>query len=689
MPEGRQTQKRERAPHASLAPIRAEDSPAQKAERWRRRLQHVRVRTKIVVPMVILAVAPAMFVGIFTITSSGSSLREAAIRRVEFDAASKARAVQEFLQTAVEDVRILTQMGSLRDLAGVGSSGAAERMAVLRGVAEQDLLIFARGKRAYYQVRYLDGVGREVVRLNISDGRPTVLPPERLQDKSDRYYVQEALALAPGLIYISAMDLNIEHGRIEVPRCGVVRIAGSVRGSKGQERGLVVINIYADFILSLLGPLPHATEAWLVDDEGIYLGYVGESHERRDLYRLTNQRRLSSDFSEQEVSAILQPRSGRSVIDTGGAFLASARVVSDTGASNREWILLIAYPRAPIDIPIRRLTVLLSAVMAFTVAVAGALGILMGSYLARPIASLRRATRQIAAGDLSKHVQITTGDELEGLAGDFNAMTERLRDAHDRLSAWNEELEREVARQTDDLHRLQTGLARADKLASIGQMTAGVMHEVGNPLAAIKTKIQVAQEDGSLCTACRKLVEEILGEVDRLVMFLRSFSRLTRIGDVRMDEVWLADVVEGVETLVAAELRKRGMSMVVESDEDVPRIRGDAVQLRQLLINLILNAMEASRRGGEIRVNVRRQATTDPQDDRGAAVIEVVDRGVGIPEDIRARIWDQFFTTRPEGTGLGLSICRRIVEDHGGTIRIESQLGRGTVVRMTIGGQCR
>ncbi len=650
---------------------------------WRRRLQHVRVRTKIVVPMVILAVVPAIFVGLFTISSVRTALRTTAIQRLEFDAASRVRAISEFLEGVRRDLRFISELTPVRDLTGAMGSFTAEQVDDSRRVAERELAIFAQGKRAYYQVRYLDDTGDEVIRLNIDKGQVEIVSPERLQDKGNRYYVREALALEPGQIYVSPMDLNVEQGQVELPYRGVVRYAARVRGSDGRGCGLVVINLYADYVLSLLAPLPVGAEAWLVDQDGTYLGYVGESEARRKLFRLGQGRRLSQDFSPDEASAILGHRRAHSILDTSGAFVSSIRIEPGDGTEGR-WTLLVAYPRAPIDAPIRHLTVFLSIVLTFAVLAAGVLGVLTGSYLARPIMRLRRATREIAAGDLSRRVDVTTGDELEGLASDFNAMTKRLLEARARVSAWNEKLEQEVARQTDDLHQLQTALARADKMASIGQMTAGVMHEVGNPLAAIKTKIQVAEEDGDLCSNCQSLCSEVLMEVDRLTMFLRSFSRLGKGREPCMEMVSVAEVVQGVTTLVTPELRRRGISLRVAPRAETPTIRGDVEQLRHLLMNLILNAMEASSHGDEVLVDVRAlPSNVEEQAPAGGVRIEVIDRGSGIPPEIVDRIWDPFFTTRSEGTGLGLSICRRIVEDHRGTIQVRSDPANGTVVTLT------
>ncbi len=645
---------------------------------WRRRLQNFPVRTKIVVPLVGLAIIPAFLVGVFAITRTRSVMREATAQRLKFDATAKAAALQGFLRAVEHDLDFLARNAEIRELAQAEASGQRERVAVLRKEVEDELLVFCQGKRAYYQVRYLNGQGHEVVRLNAQRGEPRVVPLEKLQDKSRRYYVREALALEPGEIYVSPMDLNIEHGTTEEPFRGVVRYAAGVVGLDGTGRGLVVINVYADHILSLIGPPPHGAEAWLVGPQGTYLGYAGSSHERRSLYRLDKQRRVSEDYGPKAVAAILGDQGG-AAIQTAEHFLAFCPFTLQSGRTDRRWVLLIAHPRAPLERPARQLTVFLGATLAMVLAVAGVSGILIGSYLARPIANLRKATRRIAQGDLDQRVQVTTCDEFEELATDFNLMTERLREARHRLAAWNEDLEREVARKTEALHRLQTGLARADKMASIGQMTAGVVHEVGNPLAAIKTKIQVAEEDGHLCQRCQALLSDVLGEVDRLAVFLRSFSRLGRLREPQMQRASLDEIVREVVALIGAELGRRGLRLTVESASEAPLIRGDPGQLRQLLINLVLNAAEASDRGGVISVRLQ-QVPPRPEatGHRGTVRVVIEDRGAGIPAELADKIWDPFYTTRPDGTGLGLAICRQIVTDHGGRIDLQSSPGEGT-----------
>ncbi|MBI1367138.1 MAG: HAMP domain-containing protein [Planctomycetes bacterium] len=639
----------------------------------KKRLQHVSLHTKIIVPMVALAIVPVMIVGGFSITRMRGVLQELVVQRVVFDTESKAQQLQAYLQSIRQDLRFLSQLDIVRELAdAAANTGAAP--AALRANVERQLVIFSQGKRAYYQVRYLTDAGREVVRLDVDGGAPRVVAEPNLQNKGPRYYVQQLLATEPGEIYVSPMDLNIEHGQVEVPHRGVVRLGIRVAGTDGQWRGMLVVNVFADYILSLIGPLPGSIEAWLLDEEGAYLGGVKTDDPRLSL---ETRRSLSADYAPPEVALILGAQHQAQTIRTQLSIVTAASLTVDPREPQQRWILLMLRPRHLLEAPIRFLTVTLGVVIGLVTVTASVVGLFVGWYVVRPITALRRTTRQIAEGDLSRRVHIETGDEIESLADDFNRMAKHLCESRDHLAAWNDKLAQEVTRQTEHLRRLQSGLAQSDKLASIGQMTAGIMHEIGNPLAAIKTKIQVAEWAGELPEAQRELVHEVLEEVNRLTLFLRSFSRLGRLSEPRMASVGLAEVVQGVITLVEPELRCRGIDIHVEQPPQAVWLHCDANQLRQVVINLVLNAADAMSGGGSVLVRMRRART--PTDTAPGIVIEVVDHGPGIDPQVVEQIWDPFFTTKPDGTGLGLATCRRIVEDHRGTIQVHSTPGQGTI----------
>lgn len=650
---------------------------------WQAFLQHVGIRTKVIVPIAGLTVASTLAIGLLTLSHMQRSLQDQVLQRIRFDTVSKAQVMETFLRDLHRDLRVLSQAPFIQQLAAADARGAADEVARLRTLVERELSIFSQGRSGYQHLRYLNSEARELLHLDADLSLRRLVPVENLEETADEFYSDAAFALEPGQVYLSSVELDVESG---AGTSSMLRCATPVVWETGRKRGLLVVDVDPGYFFSLVGTLPSGVEAWLFDQKGMYLGYVGESQEKKTKYAMAEMRSISADFSPENAAVLLDTTSSQPTIETGESLLSLAPIRFDAGTAQRRWTLMIAHPIAPVHAPVRQATVLLWFVVIFVIAVAANIGIIIGHYVAQPLAVLRGATREIAAGDLSRRVEITTGDEIEGLATDFNSMADRLRDAQQRLSAWNESLRREVQRQTAQMRQLQTGLARADKLASIGQMTRSIMHEVGNPLAAIKTKIQVAEESRTLNPGDRAILPDVLREVDRLSAVLRSFSRLGRPREPVFDAVSLDGVVHGVTGLVTPELKRNGINLRVMTGENVPTVRGDADQLRQLLINLILNAAEASPDGGEIVVRVRRDAHGPGADGSHGARIEIEDHGMGISPENLPRIWDPLFTTKPEGTGLGLAICRKIVEDHGGTLEVESRREEGTVVTILFPG---
>ncbi|MDP7398674.1 MAG: ATP-binding protein [Lentisphaeria bacterium] len=655
------------------------------ANTWQRRVQNVRLRTKIIVPMIVLTILPTVTIGYFAISRMRQTLHENAIQAIKFDTVSKARAVERFFDSVQQDLDFLSQLSELRGMIAAKHLGIPSQVTAMRLPLEEKFLVFSQGRDAYYQIRYLDLLGQEVVRINIIDGGAEIVPTAQLQNKQDRYYVLTGLVLNPGETYISPMDLNIEDGKVERPERGVVRFVTAVAGQDGQGAGLLVLNVYSDYLLTLIGPLAPDAEAWLLDHEGQYLGYIGDRNRNTEEYGLAAQRRIADDYSPAQTAEIMHVDDRSIAVETKTAFISSYPILLAHTPTQpaRRFTLMVSRPRGPVETPIQRLTAVSSAALFVVMVVAGVLGVMITRYLTRPILRLREATRAIAAGDLDR-VDVSTNDEIEELADDFNAMAEQLREAHTRLSAWNVRLEKEVQSKTEDLQRLQGGLARADKLASIGQMTAAVMHEIGNPLAAIKASIQVAEEDDTICEECREVMRDITAQVDRLASFLHSFSRLSRLREPVFEDVDIGEIAQGVVNLVTPDLRRRNVSLSLKDEGTSFPLTGDVHQLQQLLINLILNAGEASPADSKVvvRIYARPPGTslTEPR-----TCVEVTDQGTGIEPAVAELIWDPFFTTKPEGTGLGLAICRKIVSDHGGDIALSNHSNGGTTVTVTFG----
>lgn len=224
-------------------------------------------------------------------------------------------------------------------------------------------------------------------------------------------------------------------------------------------------------------------------------------------------------------------------------------------------------------------------------------------------------------------------------------------------------------------------LWQASKLATMGELAASVAHELNNPLATIALRSELLIEQLSGDDGPRNSAEIILAEVERMADLVNNLLHFSRRSHRQISTVNVAEEIANSVSFISYYLRNRNVEVLSEFAHGVPTIQADRQQLRQLFLNLLTNAADAMPKGGKLIT----RTSTAPINSSECVRIEFIDSGTGIAPDHIERIWDSFFTTKTEGkgTGLGLAICRRIVEEHGGTIEIESELGQGTTVRMT------
>ncbi len=236
----------------------------------------------------------------------------------------------------------------------------------------------------------------------------------------------------------------------------------------------------------------------------------------------------------------------------------------------------------------------------------------------------------------------------------------------------------ENARLYENLKESQDTLRRADRLSSLGLLTAGLAHEIRNPLVAIRTFTQLLPErydDAEFREGFQGLA---LKEVDRicgLITDLLSFARPSKPNVAPED---MSDVVEGIARILENQAKERAVEIVRDFGANLPKVWIDREQMKQVFMNLILNAIQAMKEAGSIVISTRIYSRNQAGEAGEFVQVEIRDSGIGIPEENLEHIFDPFFTNKDEGSGLGLSISHQIVQEHGGYITVESKLGKGT-----------
>lgn len=290
----------------------------------------------------------------------------------------------------------------------------------------------------------------------------------------------------------------------------------------------------------------------------------------------------------------------------------------------------------------------------------------------RPVQQLVRHSAQVAEGNLDARVQVASNDELGELSEAVNTMTESLEKARGELSEWTGTLERKVEERSREIKEMEAHLHRSEKLASLGNLVAGIAHEINNPLTGVLLYSSILNRDERLDPGLKPDIERVISETRRCADIVKQLLEFSREAVPRKEMVSLNAILDKVTALFQQLPEFCDVVIDQRYDRHLPEVYTDPGQIQQVFVNLFVNAGHAMPDGGCLTI------ITSLSGDRGYVRAEIVDTGCGIPEEHLNSIFDPFYTTKSEGTGLGLSISYGIVENNGGTIEVASEVGRGS-----------
>jgi len=309
-----------------------------------------------------------------------------------------------------------------------------------------------------------------------------------------------------------------------------------------------------------------------------------------------------------------------------------------------------------------------------------------------PIKALKNGTERLSDGELGYQIQVQSHDEVGDLAHSFNDMSLQLRSANEEIVTWAKTLEDRVDEKTRELKRAHDHVLHVEKMASIGKMAAVVAHEVNNPLSGILTYAKLlrkwvgsGQAEHEKRDEAMQCLELIAAESRRCGDLVKNLLVLSRTAPMNVEPTDLQAVIDRCLLLVRHQLEMAGIHLQVQLADDLPRVPCDPAQMEQVLLALIMNAVDAMPRGGNLWIEA------GMSDDEMEVKIQVRDDGVGIAPDVLSQIFEPFLTTKESGhgVGLGLAISRGIMERHNGHIDVASELGRGTTFTVTLPAQVR
>ncbi|HEY4619334.1 MAG TPA: ATP-binding protein [Nitrospirota bacterium] len=609
------------------------------------------IRTKFVIILLIIGLLPLLIgTTIYLTTSKNERISE-----------KEHRLLQELshVSFAIESIFLKAQTNLLL---------AAESPAFFRYFTERK----RRADREYEQVKTLrqlqllfpeaisvtaftDVAGNEITKVVVKQ----IASHEKLSSIINAPFYVPGLSQPPGGVYQGEPYLNRETNRWVIPFVAPVH-------DKGKIMGLLYFDLNLEYFSEKLKwNLSSGNHAFLLGRSGKILAQtiiaIGETAGLPNISYLDQ-----SPLFHRILGNILRGDSGAERFTTtkGRDYLVSYQPIPSS-----VWSILVLTPYResfqdilPLDQFLLIFLVTFVLIIIFT--------FYMGKKFSDPVKDVVTGTQIIASGDFTYRIKTNLNDELGELARSFNKMAEYLQKTY------------------QDLKSASAQLTQSAKLAAVGELAAGVAHELNQPLMVIRGHAQELLDEVSVpekITKDLKLIEKQTGRMMRIIDHLRAFARQS---SGAFEPVNLNNTINDSFTLISQQLKNNNIEIIKELDDSIPRIWGDPNKLEQVFLNLMTNSKDAMEDMGHGKLTVKTQPVLDKTSNENrkvtGALVLFSDTGAGIANDIIDKVFDPFFTTKEvgKGTGLGLSISYSILEDHGGSITAESNEGAGTTFRL-------
>ena len=553
-------------------------------------------------------------------------------------------AIDRDLQDVISD---LTFLGRHNEATGIFQNDNADAREAL---AEQ-FRVFSKQKGKYHQIRVLDEIGQEIVRVNYGNGAPVATGETRLQNKSDRYYFNITWGLDSRVVYVSPFDLNVEHGEIENPQVPMVRFGTLMFDTDGRKRGVLLLNYLGS---ALINDFKEATaniadHAMLLNSDGYWLSSSEKSREWGFMYGQDST--LAKNFPdawrriEAEDSGQFYNREGLFTFTT--IYPVSNQQNGSGGNLETSAVNTSFFWKALSHLPPQKFSSSLGGFLTQNLPLYGVMFLLLAT------ASF------VIAQTRFFHLQAMSEVEVER---NFRELLERrVEDRTQELRTTQEEKDQVIQH-----------LIQAEKMTAIGTMASGIGHEINNPLYAILGLAEAIRDDDDDRKQAQEHAGKILAYTKDIAAIVKNLTGYAR--PFAGDEHQPTDVNQTIQkavSMVERSLYGDQVKIITELGE-LPKITAHSKEIHQVFFNVFRNGIQSMGSAGTLEIS--------SGFDGEKIVVRIKDSGEGIVPENLGKVFDPFFTTRDpdEGEGMGLYVVHQIIQKYQGTISFESTVGKGT-----------
>jgi signal transduction histidine kinase len=574
------------------------------------------------------ALVPLSIVGTFSIRTAEELITDMVSSQLENVADDKAALLDRWMSERKSDLEVVAGSSILKSM-------DAEQIAPYLQLVKENYKVYRR-------FVVLSGDGELVFD---SSGKRTAHTHEKWYEQRSR-----------SMLYTSDIFIDPE------ARESVFHISAPIFDDRGQVEGVTCATVGTSAILSMIlqVSLGETGECYLVDRDGTFLAHkdpkriltdnIAQSGSFKKIFGAKSQKKIYTDYRNIEV-------------------LGASRKVADA-----EWYLVVEQDRDEAFHEADKLKRYVYLVIVFSIFGAVVLAWLLSFYVANPIRGLSEAAENLARGDFENAlVESNRGDEIGMLYDAFGSMARQLR-------ARQSSLEERVDFQQEELKKTELAAARSHQLAALGQLAAGVTHEIRTPVASLKLFLESVKAEIEISPEYEEDFEVAMAQIKRIEATINRFLDFAKPQEPIFSSINIEELIEEALLVVRPKANQQETVVKVQIENGLPEISGDRKQLGEAIVNLMVNALEAMTQRGKLTVS----ACLGQDGPNDCVLIKVSDTGIGFDENSFDKVFDPFFTTKASGTGLGLSIVQTIVRGHGGEITLESMEGKGAEFSLSL-----